>query len=270
MDYQLTTNTLSRIRHRCANHRRTHQLLPLLLLLPDSLHTYHSNQRWSPSIFPRHHSTKASPMANKPRSHNKKASSRPTIKRQTQAPQEQQHHNSTCTVTITTTTHHSTRTQRYLQQATKYDNAITAPTTFSSTPRTSTSSTSTNTSTSYPVPIVDSNTRTNAIFACFEPVTGEIHCNQTEKFLVSSRGNKYIFLLYDYDSSYIWVRTMPSRTKEQILAKYTEVVELLTSRCFKPQLHHLDNEASNILNQYMTREKLTISSFQPVSTDGTM
>ena len=60
-----------------------------------------------------------------------------------------------------------------------------------------------------------------------------------------------LLVLYDYDSSYIYVELMPSRTGYQILTAYQRTHDLLMSRGLRPQLQHLDNEASQILIDYL-------------------
>ena len=73
----------------------------------------------------------------------------------------------------------------------------------------------------------------------------------------STSGNKYVFLLYDYDSNYILLRAIPSRTKIQLKRAYEECVVLLKSKGFTPKLHRLDNETSKIMTEYMDKEGIT-------------
>ena len=106
-------------------------------------------------------------------------------------------------------------------------------------------------------PVTKNNSRTNSVYAACLPMTGEAYSDQTGQFPIpSSAGNKYIFVLYDYDSSYITAIAIPSRTKEQILGAYKSAITMLTKRGFKPQLHRLDNEASTILKEYMHEEDI--------------
>jgi len=86
-------------------------------------------------------------------------------------------------------------------------------------------------------------------------MTGQIHTDQTGKFLVpSTSGNKYLFVLYDYDSSYIHAEPIPSRTKFQILKAYKKTIKMLKGRGLTPMLQRLDNEASTLLQEYMAEE----------------
>ena len=52
---------------------------------------------------------------------------------------------------------------------------------------------------------------------------------------------KYLFVLYDYDSSLIWATPIPSRNKKQILQAYKDSIKLLESHGFKPVLQRIDN-----------------------------
>ena len=65
-----------------------------------------------------------------------------------------------------------------------------------------------------PVTIPNPNKRLKYVYASCIQMTGQIHTDQTRKFLVqSTSGNKYLFVLYDYDSNYIHAEPIPSRTK---------------------------------------------------------
>ena len=46
--------------------------------------------------------------------------------------------------------------------------------------------------------------RTQYTYPAYLIITGQVHTDQTGQFQVpSTAGNKYVFVLYDYDSSYI-------------------------------------------------------------------
>ena len=74
----------------------------------------------------------------------------------------------------------------------------------------------------------NSTLRTHYVYTACAPITGQIYSDQTGKFIIpSSRGNNYLFLLYDYDSNSIHAETIPNRTKETLLAAYTTITEIL-------------------------------------------
>ena len=97
--------------------------------------------------------------------------------------------------------------------------------------------------------------RTHHLFAeCFA-ATGKIFTDQTGRFpFVSTAGMTDMLVLYDYDSSYIHVEAMPSRTGYQIQLAYERAHKLLCSRGLRPQLQRLDNEASRALVAFMEDE----------------
>ena len=72
----------------------------------------------------------------------------------------------------------------------------------------------------------------------------------------SAAGNKYVFCLLDYDSSYIKPVLLTSRTKETLLTGFKIAVNFLTTAGLRPQLRRLDNEASQMLQDYMVDQKI--------------
>ena len=60
-----------------------------------------------------------------------------------------------------------------------------------------------------------------------------------------------MLVIYDYDSNFIHVEPMPSKSGPSILAAYASAHALLTSRGLKPALQRLDNEASEALQTFM-------------------
>ena len=92
----------------------------------------------------------------------------------------------------------------------------------------------------------------------------KVYSDTTGQFLIpSSRGNRYLLIVYHYDSNFIFVEPMPSRTAEQILKAYQKVHQLLTARDMKPQLKIMDNEASIILKEYLRKENVTYQLVPP-------
>ncbi len=90
-------------------------------------------------------------------------------------------------------------------------------------------------------------TPTNAVFASiFEP-TGQIYTDQTGRFpAASSKGTKYVMILYDYDSN--------ARQEAELVRAYSKLHTYLTSRGLKPRLQRLDNEAPAALKSYMLQQ----------------
>jgi hypothetical protein len=97
--------------------------------------------------------------------------------------------------------------------------------------------------------------RTHQIFTDCHTITGQVGSDQTGRFVVPSiSGNNYIFLLYDYDSNSIHAEPIPNRKQASIKNAYETVLRLLQRCGLRPKLHRLDNEASQLLRDFMTDE----------------
>jgi hypothetical protein len=94
------------------------------------------------------------------------------------------------------------------------------------------------------------NERSHHVFAATIEITGQISTDLTGRFpTTSSRGNKYILVLYDYDSNAILAEPMKSRTDSEHVRAYNHLHQYLVDRGFKPTLQKLDNEASTALKR---------------------
>jgi hypothetical protein len=94
------------------------------------------------------------------------------------------------------------------------------------------------------------NQRSHHVFAAVTKVTGQIAIDLTSQFPVtSSRGNKYILVLYDYYSNAILAEPIKDRSDSEHLRAYNKLHQYLVDRGFKPRLQKLDNEASNALKR---------------------
>ena len=82
---------------------------------------------------------------------------------------------------------------------------------------------------------------------------GTVYSDITGTFITtSSQGNKYILVVFDGDSNYIFAEPLPSRTSEQIVRAYTKIHDLLVNRGLEPRMHITDNETSTHLKQYLS------------------
>ena len=82
-----------------------------------------------------------------------------------------------------------------------------------------------------------------------------VYSDTTRQFLVaSSRGNSYILVAIDLDSNYIFAEPMSSRSKVQIFRAYSTIHATFQARGLAPQLSVMDNEASQILKDYITSQ----------------
>jgi hypothetical protein len=65
--------------------------------------------------------------------------------------------------------------------------------------------------------------------------SSQIYTDQTGHFLVTSRqGNKYIMILYDYDSNSILAKPMKSQTDDEIIQSYQALHNHLIAASLKP------------------------------------
>jgi hypothetical protein len=94
---------------------------------------------------------------------------------------------------------------------------------------------------------------TNQVFATITDIgTGKIYTNQTGKFpVLSSRGNKYLFVLYDYDSNAIMAEPIKSPTQGELTRAYKKLFDQLEKQGLRPQVQLLDNECSQSMKDLM-------------------
>jgi hypothetical protein len=75
---------------------------------------------------------------------------------------------------------------------------------------------------------------------------GQIYTDQTGRYpIVSSKGNKYIMVLYEYDRNAILAKPIKDRTAPELLKAFQFMEQEPVVRGLKPKLMKLDNEASN-------------------------
>ncbi len=110
-----------------------------------------------------------------------------------------------------------------------------------------------------PTPL-DEGRKVNEIYAAIEEYdeqTGKIHSDLTGPFPVTSnRGNKYVLVVYDYDSNAIIARPVKNRKAETIAETYEEIFDYLTKRGLRPKLQRLDNEASQLLKDFLNEKEI--------------
>ena len=96
----------------------------------------------------------------------------------------------------------------------------------------------------------ENNTKTNAMYAIVLE-EGRIYTDQTGHFPVySSRGSKYIMVLYCYDANAILAEPIKNRSEGELLKAYDKMYTYLQDRGYKPVTHWLDNEAPAGIKRY--------------------
>jgi hypothetical protein len=90
--------------------------------------------------------------------------------------------------------------------------------------------------------------KSNALFACFRLADEQGHIVYTYLMgafpVISNAGNKYLLLIYDYDSNAILCEPMKNRSNVEALCAYDVLYTQLTRHGRKPELNIMDNEAS--------------------------
>ncbi len=117
-------------------------------------------------------------------------------------------------------------------------------------------------------PTAENGEREHLVYAAIvevpQQVTGQINSDQTGAFpVVSSQGAKYAMVVYEYDSNGILVEPLANRKATSILQAYKKIHALLVARGLRPKLQRLDNEASTILKQFMTKEAVAFQLVPP-------
>jgi hypothetical protein len=114
-------------------------------------------------------------------------------------------------------------------------------------------------------PDLDQGIKTQYIYAATIDA-GQIYTDQTGRFpVVSSKGNKYIMILYDYDSNAILAQPIKDRTAHELLRAFQVMEQEVIARGLKPKLMKLDNEASKLLKMYLHQQNITFQLVPPYS-----
>ena len=84
-----------------------------------------------------------------------------------------------------------------------------------------------------------------AIYTAIHAITDKIYSDQTGRFPVtSSKGNKYVMVLYHYKSNAILVEPIKSRQDSDMIKAYNNLITRITTKHALPTIHYMDNEAS--------------------------
>jgi hypothetical protein len=106
-------------------------------------------------------------------------------------------------------------------------------------------------------PDLDNGINTQFVYAA-AIAAGQIYTDQTGRFtVVSSKSNKYIMILYDYDSNVILEQPIKDRKAPEFLKAFQVMEQELVASGLKPKLMKLDNEASKLLKTYLYQQNIT-------------
>jgi hypothetical protein len=85
--------------------------------------------------------------------------------------------------------------------------------------------------------------------------TNQIYTDLTGRFPTTAlSGNKYILILYDYDSNSVLSAAIKNRGDKDMVRAFDLLIQYLIIRGLKPSLQRLDNEASLALRNYLTKQ----------------
>jgi hypothetical protein len=91
-----------------------------------------------------------------------------------------------------------------------------------------------------------------------------IYTDLTGAFPVTSQaGNKYMLILYEYDSNAILVEPMKNRGDAEALRAYRQLYGILTDHGLQPKLNILDNEASKALKRAIRQTGANLQLVEP-------
>jgi hypothetical protein len=114
-------------------------------------------------------------------------------------------------------------------------------------------------------PDLDQGIKTQCVYAG-KIDAGQIYTDQTGRFpVVSSKGNTYIMILYDYDSNASLAQPIKDRTAPELLRAFQVMEQEVVARGLKPKLMKLDNEASKLLKTYLHQQNITFKLVPPYS-----
>jgi len=98
------------------------------------------------------------------------------------------------------------------------------------------------------------NDKTNMVFLTIVDIKGQLFTDQTGRFPVASNhGNNDIVIFYAVVPNYIKSYPIKSRHRAEFLKAYEEVYQFLRLHGYCPQLHKFDNETSQDIEHFITK-----------------
>ena len=95
-------------------------------------------------------------------------------------------------------------------------------------------------------------------------LSGKIYSDKTCRFpLTSSKGNRYVMIVYDQDSNAILTETFKSRSAEYLPAATSKMHIFLRERGVHPKIHIMDNECSSTVQYYLNNNNIELQLVPP-------
>jgi hypothetical protein len=86
------------------------------------------------------------------------------------------------------------------------------------------------------------------VYAAIHDVDGHTYTDLAGRFpKMSSRGYKYILVLYDYDGNSIQAEPIKNRSDAEVIQAYSRIYDELTAKGLKPKFQTMDEEASTAI-----------------------
>ena len=102
------------------------------------------------------------------------------------------------------------------------------------------------------------------MFAKCVPATGKLYGDPTGRFVVSSISeNKYVLVIYDYNSNGIHAQGMLNNTNDGQAKAYKTVINLLQVRGCTPRLLKLDSVTSGFSDEFLGDEEIVFEFVPP-------
>ena len=84
-----------------------------------------------------------------------------------------------------------------------------------------------------------------AVYLVIHSIIDKMYTDQTGRFpITSSRGHKYIMIMYHYKTNAILAEPIKSRQDSNMIKAYNNLIQRLTKNNFLPSIHFMGNEAS--------------------------
>ena len=81
--------------------------------------------------------------------------------------------------------------------------------------------------------------------------------------IMSARGHKYLFVMYDYDANYIHATPIKSRKSEELITGFTESYDVLTKHGFRAKSIQLDNKISKDFKAHLAHINMPFQLVSP-------
>ena len=99
---------------------------------------------------------------------------------------------------------------------------------------------------------------------CLAEVSGHIFSGQTGIFpRFSSRDNRSVMVLYDYDSNAILAKTLKTNTAPELVRVQTQLIQYLLDRGLRTSTLCIDNECPKALKRFFVENSVDFQMCPP-------